>query len=236
MPRNTALTAAVARSTPPLAADDSKSRKIGKIGKNSGKSSDFDGFSVYFVSICPNYKVAGRVFPFSFFPGAFMSDHQCSRATSSGMCNRPRVDGSAFCEKHSNEAARTRSYHLSNPDLAKRFDQLAGSDSIRTVKEEVIMLRLLIEDRHNLARTEAERVAAFQVLTPAFATLAKLVEVLNKLERSTDTVLEKEAVDRLGGEIVNILIEELCSVENYTDIVDRVAGRIGDAISNARNN
>ena len=160
---------------------------------------------------------------------------QCSRSTPSGMCNQPSCDGSDFCQKHSKESDRVRSYQLSSPELRARFSHHADSDSIETVRDEVILLRSLINDRLNLARNEAERIVAFREIHPAIATLNKLVESLCKLEKSTHLVLGKEALNRLGDEIVNILIEELSLVDGYTDIVDRVAGRIATVISEARN-
>jgi signal transduction histidine kinase len=123
-----------------------------------------------------------------------------------------------------------RSYKLSDPELRARFDHHADSDSIETVRAEVVLLRTLIDERLSLARTEADKIAAFQVIHPAISTLNKLVESLCKLEKSTHLVLGKEALNRL-----TILIEELSEVEGYTDIIDRVAGRIAAAISESRN-
>jgi signal transduction histidine kinase len=128
-----------------------------------------------------------------------------------------------------------RSYKLSDPELRARFDHHADSDSIETVRAEVVLLRTLIDERLSLARTEADKIAAFQVIHPAISTLNKLVESLCKLEKSTHLVLGKEALNRLGDKIVTILIEELSEVEGYTDIIDRVAGRIAAAISESRN-
>ncbi|MHC4355566.1 MAG: hypothetical protein ACYS0H_22940 [Planctomycetota bacterium] len=128
-----------------------------------------------------------------------------------------------------------RSYQLSSPELRSRFDHFARSDALETVRDEVILLRAMISDRLDLTRNEADRIAAFSVIHPAIVNLSKLVETLCKLEKSTHMVLSKEALQKLGDIIVTILIEELSQVEGYTDIVDRVAGRIAAAISESRN-
>lgn len=108
-------------------------------------------------------------------------------------------------------------------------------DSIETVRQEVLLLRALIDERLDLARTEADKITAFQVIHPAISTLNKLVESLNKLDRQTNEVLDKGALTRLGDDIVTVLIEELCHIDGYTDIIDRVGSRIADAIAGARN-
>ena len=112
---------------------------------------------------------------------------------------------------------------------------MAGSESLGTVRDEVILLRALINERLDLAKTEADKIVAFQTIHPALSTLNKLVESLSKLELQTDVVLGKAALTKLCDDIVTILIEELSTVEGYTDIVDRVAKRISDAVASSRN-
>jgi signal transduction histidine kinase len=128
-----------------------------------------------------------------------------------------------------------RSYYLADTKLRARFDQLSGSESLETVKDEVILLRTLINERLNFARSESDKIVAFQTIHPALSTLNKLVESLGKLERQTNVVLGKGALNKLSDTIVQILIEELCDIEDYESIIDRVASRIASEIAGARN-
>jgi len=145
------------------------------------------------------------------------------------------VDGSEFCKKHCKEADRIRSYRLSDPDARQRFDHLANSEALETVRDEVVLLRLLIDERYALAETKADKINAFSVIHPALSTLNKLVESLGKLERQADLVLGREALEKLGDDIVTILIEELTDVDGYTEIVDRVASRLATTIAESHN-
>ena len=160
---------------------------------------------------------------------------RCQHSGPRGQCSRPAVDGSNFCLSHCKESDLIKGYRLADTDLRQRFDELSAMDSIETVRQEVRLLRTLIEDRINLARNEAERITAFQVVHPAISTLNKLVESLGKLERQTNEVLDKGALTKLSDDIVTILIEELCDIDGYTDIIDRVASRIAGAVAGARN-
>lgn len=96
-------------------------------------------------------------------------------------------------------------------------------------------MRALLDERVAMAKSEAEKIAAFPVLQAAASNLSKMVETLNKLERTTDVVLGKDALDRLLDEIVEILVSELSNVEDSESIIDRVASRIGGALAESHN-
>lgn len=162
-------------------------------------------------------------------------NQRCQHSGPRGQCPQAAVDGSKFCSRHCNEADRLRGYRLSDTSLRARFDHFSDSESLETVRDEVILLRSLINERLDLAKTEADKVVAFQVIHPALSTLNKLVESLGKLERQTDAVLGKAALNDLCDEIAKILIEELCDMDGFEGIVDRIATRISDAIASAHN-
>jgi hypothetical protein len=159
----------------------------------------------------------------------------CQHTGPRGQCTAKTVTGSEFCNRHSNEADRIRSYRISDPTIRERFDHHSSSSALETVREEVVFLRTLIEERYELARTEADKVNAFSVIHPALSTLNKLVESLSKLELQADLVLGRDALNKLGDDIVTILIEELSNVDGYTEIVDRVASRLATTIAQSRN-
>lgn len=134
---------------------------------------------------------------------------------------------------HSNEKDRVQNYLISDPERQKQFDYHSGS--IETVRQEIGLLRMLLYERVNLARTEADRINAFQVIHPAVVTINKLVDSLGKLERQTNTVLEKESATQLAKMIGTILVEEIAAVDPSGEIVDRVASRIASVIADAHN-
>jgi len=96
-------------------------------------------------------------------------------------------------------------------------------------------MRILIEERLGFATNEAEKISAFPVIQTAVSNLTKMVETLSKLEKQTDVVLGKQALNVVLSDIVEILIEELSNVYDSENIIDRVASRIGTAIAVAHN-
>lgn len=161
--------------------------------------------------------------------------NRCKHSGPRGQCPQSALDGSSYCERHTSEADRVRGYLLADPELRERFEHHSRSECLDTLREEVVLLRALINQRLDLAATPAEKVSAFAVVHPALSTLDKLVNSLSKLERSTAVVLEKEAIQRLGQSIVKILIEELNDVPGRDSIIDKISSRIAKAIIEARN-
>ena len=161
---------------------------------------------------------------------------RCQHSGPRGQCNKPAVDGSDFCLTHCNEADRIRAYRLTDPNLRRRFDEMSSSTTLETVRAEIDLFRTLMEERVNIAKTEAEKIVLFQQMPSAMAALNKLVDSFTKLERQSHEVLGKGSLNKLADEIAVILIEELTAIgEDYTNIVDAVAGRIAGVIAEARN-
>lgn len=163
-----------------------------------------------------------------------MSD-QCEHTGTRGQCPSPKVDGSRYCSKHSDESDRIRGYRLSNPELRDQFEHHSRSNIYASAKEEIFLLRAMVNEKLNSIENRAEFLSSFTNLTPSIVSITKCIETLSKLERQNNIVLGKEALAWLQKEMVSILISELKDVENYERIVDSIAKRIAKAIAESRN-
>lgn len=160
---------------------------------------------------------------------------QCEHTGSRGQCSRPSVDGSPYCQKHSNEADRIKGYQFSDPELRRQFEHHSRSDLFSSLRQEVDVLRGMINARLNQIENPAEMITAFNAVRPALVDVVKCIETLSKLERQNNVVLGKEALSWLNKEIIAILVGELEQVPNYEPIVDRIARRIATALAESRN-
>lgn len=160
---------------------------------------------------------------------------RCQHTGPLGPCNQFAIDESDYCERHSKEKQRKVNYLLTDPELRKKYAHHSRAENLETIRQEVVLLRALINERLNLARTDAEKISAFNVIHPALSTLNKMVESLSKLERSSGVVLEKEAIRNLGNQIIDILIDELKDIPNRDSVIDRIAHKIAKAIADAQN-
>ena len=162
-----------------------------------------------------------------------MSD-QCQHSGPHGQCHNPRIEGSDFCSRHSNEAERIKGYQLTDPALRERFEH-HGRSTLEQIRQEIHLLRVIAENRLNSANNEAERLAAYSFVSSTLVNIVKCEETITKLEHSNSVVLGKEALASLSSDIITILTEELKDVPKYDSIVDAIARRMAAAIAERRN-
>lgn len=159
---------------------------------------------------------------------------QCQHSGPHGQCHSPSVEGSDNCDRHSNETERIRGYRLTDPVLRKRFEE-HGTSTLEQIRQEIQLLRVMAEDRFNLAQSPGERIAAYQFVSNTLVNIVKCQEVVTKLELSNSVVLGKEALASLSEDIILILADELQDVPKYDTIIDAIARRMADAIASKRN-
>ena len=160
---------------------------------------------------------------------------KCTHSGPRGMCPFDAVPGLDKCQKHARIDAIAMAYRFTDPDLKERMDFHSRDELIESVKQEVVLVRALIEERRNFATTQAEKIQAFPAILDAAAKLERLVTSLARLEKQSGQVLEKAALQKLGRRIVEILTENLKDIPDRDTIVDRVAKEIAAAVMAAKN-
>lgn len=126
-------------------------------------------------------------------------------------------------------------YRFTDPDLKERMDRHSTSKLIESVREEVVLVRSLIEERRNFAQSQAEKIKVFPEIIDATSKLERLVTSLARLERQTSQVLEKPAIQKLGKRIVEILTGNLDNLPDRDSVIDRIAKEIASAVLEAHN-
>lgn len=160
---------------------------------------------------------------------------RCNHSGPRGQCHKQSIDCSIFCETHSRESDRIMAYDLTNPELRASYEKNSQSGTLASIREEVALLRSMINRRVNFARNAAEEIVAFQAAERMMGTFDKLVNTLVKLERQSSAVLDKAAANKLAVDIGKILVAELSGVPDKDSVIDRVAGRIAQAVMAATN-
>ena len=160
---------------------------------------------------------------------------QCKRTGRFGACQYPAIHGSEYCQRHTDPNQETMTYRFTDPELIERMDRHSTSELIQSVRDEVVFMRALIEERRNFAQSQAEKIKVFPELMDAATKLEKLVTSLARLERQTSQVLERPAVQKLGRRIVEILTENLKETPDRDSVIDRIAKEIAKAVLEAHN-
>lgn len=160
---------------------------------------------------------------------------KCLKSGPSGSCTRDAVEGSLFCERHSNEVALQRAYVLEDAQLAQKFERQHGITMLQSLTEELALLRAMVNDRLDMAKTDAERMQAYNQVASWLSIIDKLQNSVNKMEERTSAVLSKETLMHIFREILDVLSQEIRKLPNSEEVIDAVAVRIVPVIEKAAN-
>jgi len=128
-----------------------------------------------------------------------------------------------------------RLYQLAEVDDRAKLAHFSTHERIKSLREEIGLVRLLIEKRMNLIKNEADLLAACGPLNSMFLTLEKLIKSCHSLEQSLGELLTRDTVVRLGQTLCNIVIEELQGMEGHEEVIDRIVERLFPTINSTRN-
>lgn len=163
---------------------------------------------------------------------------RCKMSAGPSQCENVALQGSDCCAKHGGvdrtNAQSTRLYLLAKADSQKRLLQLADHEEIRSLREEIAIIRMLIEGRMNLIKSDNDLLIQSGAINSLVLTVERLVKSAHTIEQNLGILLSKSAVIALGQTICKIIVEELDGIERYEEIVDSIMTRITTSIASAK--
>lgn len=164
---------------------------------------------------------------------------RCKGAAQDGQCMNEAEHGSDYCRAHSGvstaEEEGRRIYHLAQARYRTRLAQLSEHEEVKSLREEIALNRMLIEQRFNLIKNETDLLAACGQLNQMLLTVERLVKSAHQIEQNLGVLLSKPTVLRLGQQLCEIIVEELVGADRYEERVDRICERLIQAIAAAHN-
>lgn len=168
--------------------------------------------------------------------------HRCqAMAGAQGQCMNMAVqaedgDYGEFCMAHGgnryinkkNDDA-IRNYRLDK--FKSRLNRHASSDGLKSLRDEIAILRMIMEERLNSCRDATDLVLNSGAISDLVIKIDKVVSSCHKLEGSMGQLLDKSAILQFASEIIDIVGDEVTSEEMIESIGDRImkaVGRIGD--------
>ncbi len=151
-----------------------------------------------------------------------------------GQCTREACEGKNLCPLHVKgdpEEISKRVYRLQNYDQRVRHATLTDHDKLLSIREEVALAKMVLEERLNSIKTDADRIAATGQINTLFLTVEKLTSSCLKLDRTVGNLLAKPALLKLASDIVSIILDELADIPGHELIVDRISERIIETMS-----
>lgn len=166
---------------------------------------------------------------------SFDDPNRCQGNNKVGQCSFLAVPGSNMCPKHDlHNIARQRNADKRNYRLTKwqaRMEEFADSDKVKSLREEIGILRILLEENMNRCQSAMDIVLYSGKISDLVVKIEKLVASCHRLEQSTGLLLDKSAVINLSNTIITII------ANNVKDdaILSVVSDQILDAVL-AQNN
>lgn len=164
-------------------------------------------------------------------------EERCQALTAKGQCRSLPAPGSAFCPMHCGFAihqrqqakAATRNYALTT--LKARVDKATDSSALFSLREEVAILRIMLETKLNAIKDESDLWMQSQQISDLVIKIDKLVTSCAKQEVSMGQMLDRSTLANIAQQLVAILTEH-CSPEVLDVITDKIKN-IFEGVENA---
>jgi len=165
--------------------------------------------------------------------------HRCKGANSIGQCDHVAADGSDYCLACNGvdrgPVRRMRKYLLAAAEDQKLLDRYATDDELKSLREEIALVRMMVQRTLTMATSNVEAVNAYSKINTLLLTLERLMKTCHALEQSLGQLVGKPALLRLGQRLCQIVVDRLEGVPNYEQLVDVMIADIDAAFHHLDN-
>lgn len=129
---------------------------------------------------------------------------RCKAVTSSGQgqCQNKIMPGSNYCQYHANQN-RSKNYNLKffQVEIAEK----AASQDIKGLRDEIGILRLLLESQINRCKDTSDLLMATGPISDLTLKIKDIVQVCHKLEGSMGKLVDRSQIIQFGAQVVQII-------------------------------
>jgi hypothetical protein len=130
------------------------------------------------------------------------------------------------------EANSLRNYRLATFHLRARLEQLGVSPGIKSLRDEIAILRALLEQRLEQCKDTTDFILQSGPISDLKLKIEKLVASCHHLEGSMGQLLDKQAILQFASVVIDIISEELKDTKDGTEKIaivgDRIMKSLGD--------
>lgn len=163
---------------------------------------------------------------------------RCRGLAGGNQCWNVACDESEFCPVCAGGAmavAAKRQYALTDPRYQARLQELSEDEQIKSLREEVAIARMLIEERLNKIVSDHDLYTATGAINALLLTVEKLVSRSHILEQNLGQLYHKSTVVQMVQAFVMIVDEEVRGLPGGVEAKDRIVERIFQTVTQARN-
>jgi hypothetical protein len=146
---------------------------------------------------------------------------RCEGTISTGQCINCKVPGTNFCPNHGANSSlqakngqAVRNYRLQR--WKQRVGEMADNDGIKSLREEVGILRMILEEMLNSCKDSTDLLLFSQRMSELVMKIEKLVTSCDRLENRMGLLLSKDSVLQLAAtyvQIINLHIDDPNKIE-----------------------
>lgn len=160
---------------------------------------------------------------------------RCQAITPHGQCSFTAVEGYHYCKlhdtRHNDEKIKLRNYRLSQ--WKGRVAELGSSSEVKSLRDEIGILRLLLEQRLNACADTTDLMLHSHALSKLVLDIEKLVGSCHKLESSMGQLLDKQAILNFASIVVSKITNAIQTLVTQSVIQPSVADMINEAVADA---
>lgn len=162
--------------------------------------------------------------------------NRCQAVNAQGQCNNASAPHSTFCLAHGgNKAAESvakkeaRNYRKSK--WQARINEHADSAIIKSLREEIGILRIIMEERLALCKTDMDIILYSGPITDLVMKIEHLVSSCHKLEDKLKVVVDRAQLLQFASMVINIVaskVSDEATLEIIGDEILAAVGKLGD--------
>jgi len=144
-----------------------------------------------------------------------------------GQCSNKAVEGSNFCPAHGgNKGAEAlvkkelRNYRLAQ--FRSRLVELGDNENIINLRDEIAILRYLIEEKMNMCKNSHDLILMSGPLSDLVMKVEKLVNSCNRLESKLGGLLDRAKVLQFAQTIVQIISKYIKDEEALDAVAEEI--------------
>ena len=152
------------------------------------------------------------------------------------QCRNQALEGSSYCAAHggnkavqSAEKASLNNYRLNKFNV--RLQQLSTSPGIKSLRDEIAILRIMMEERLNMCNGAVDLMLHSHSISDLVMKIDKVVNSCHKLESNMGALLDKQDIIQFGGELINIIGNHITD----EDILTALSNEIISAVARSTN-
>lgn len=151
--------------------------------------------------------------------GASTPDGVCPNAAT--VISAPDDDNivrGKYCEAHggakeAKKAQKTRQFEYNLMCWQNRVSDFAVSPTIKSIRQELGVLRLLLEQRMQACRTSVELLTFTGPVRELVEQIRKTVETCERIEKSQNQLLDKSQIIYLAQQVLEVLVRNMESLD-----------------------